>query len=394
MIAILTEQNVERSIATLGPHDLLLSPELGKLTLQRLQPRAASSSRSATTTSQAQSGPARGLRRPAPSTRNGWRARAAAGMAPTPLLAVQVRGLGADQPRPLRGQAAVAGRRAVRHARRPRPTRAAWPPAATTRAPTTAWCRGPTGENADVRPAGQALGPELHARRPRPARRLQRPQRLQREAEPQPALAGPERHGMAQLPAGGRTARRSSRKSTTRYGTTSTTSPTGSPRPTCPATASIGRCMPRAIPVPSWRSSCAPPSQVGRRSRACRSAATESCVHRPDGAETRPRSRRPCSRRNTRRNTRTRRAGRRITRTTFACAASSTSWTTSTFPTSGYMLSGETVFKLDHANLDGRQPPAIGSAAPSKRSAGPDLRPQHLRTARRRQGVRRSVLDR
>ena len=32
MIAILTEQNVERSIATLGPHDLLLTPELGKLT--------------------------------------------------------------------------------------------------------------------------------------------------------------------------------------------------------------------------------------------------------------------------------------------------------------------------------------------------------------------------
>ncbi|MEP6504987.1 MAG: patatin-like phospholipase family protein [Betaproteobacteria bacterium] len=32
MIAILTEQNVERSIATLKPHDLLLNPELGKLT--------------------------------------------------------------------------------------------------------------------------------------------------------------------------------------------------------------------------------------------------------------------------------------------------------------------------------------------------------------------------
>ena len=32
MIAILTEQNVERSIATLQPHDLLLSPDLGKLT--------------------------------------------------------------------------------------------------------------------------------------------------------------------------------------------------------------------------------------------------------------------------------------------------------------------------------------------------------------------------
>ena len=32
MIAILTEQNVERSIATLGPHDLLLAPDLGKLT--------------------------------------------------------------------------------------------------------------------------------------------------------------------------------------------------------------------------------------------------------------------------------------------------------------------------------------------------------------------------
>ena len=32
MIAILTEQNVERSIATLGPHDLLLTPDLGKLT--------------------------------------------------------------------------------------------------------------------------------------------------------------------------------------------------------------------------------------------------------------------------------------------------------------------------------------------------------------------------
>ena len=32
MIAILTEQNVERSIATLGPHDLLLNPDLGTLT--------------------------------------------------------------------------------------------------------------------------------------------------------------------------------------------------------------------------------------------------------------------------------------------------------------------------------------------------------------------------
>lgn len=32
MIAILTEQNVERSIATLRPHDLLLDPDLGKLT--------------------------------------------------------------------------------------------------------------------------------------------------------------------------------------------------------------------------------------------------------------------------------------------------------------------------------------------------------------------------
>jgi NTE family protein len=32
MIAILTEQNVERSIATLGPHDVLLDPVLGKLT--------------------------------------------------------------------------------------------------------------------------------------------------------------------------------------------------------------------------------------------------------------------------------------------------------------------------------------------------------------------------
>jgi NTE family protein len=32
MIAILTEQNVERSIATLGPRDLLLDPDLGKLT--------------------------------------------------------------------------------------------------------------------------------------------------------------------------------------------------------------------------------------------------------------------------------------------------------------------------------------------------------------------------
>jgi len=32
MIAILTEQNVDRSIATLGPHDLLLKPDLGKLT--------------------------------------------------------------------------------------------------------------------------------------------------------------------------------------------------------------------------------------------------------------------------------------------------------------------------------------------------------------------------
>ena len=32
MIAILTEQNVERSIATLAPHDLLLNPDLGKLT--------------------------------------------------------------------------------------------------------------------------------------------------------------------------------------------------------------------------------------------------------------------------------------------------------------------------------------------------------------------------
>ena len=32
MIAILTEQNVERSIATLGPHDVLLDPALGKLT--------------------------------------------------------------------------------------------------------------------------------------------------------------------------------------------------------------------------------------------------------------------------------------------------------------------------------------------------------------------------
>ena len=41
MIAILTEQNVERSIATLAPHDLLLDPDLGKLTSGDFAPRAA-----------------------------------------------------------------------------------------------------------------------------------------------------------------------------------------------------------------------------------------------------------------------------------------------------------------------------------------------------------------
>jgi NTE family protein len=91
MLAILTEQNVERSIATLGPHDLLLDPDLGKLTSGDFG-RGADLIKAGEDFAQSQADRLAPYAVPAPEYAR-WLARHAQPvMEPTPLVAVQFDG--------------------------------------------------------------------------------------------------------------------------------------------------------------------------------------------------------------------------------------------------------------------------------------------------------------
>jgi NTE family protein len=91
MIAILTEQNVERSIATLKPHDLLLNPGLGKLTSGDFG-RGSELIKVGEDFAQSQSARLAAYAAPAPEYAQ-WLARhLQQPMEPTPLVAVQFEG--------------------------------------------------------------------------------------------------------------------------------------------------------------------------------------------------------------------------------------------------------------------------------------------------------------
>ena len=91
MIAILTEQNVERSIATLKPADLLLAPDLGKLTSSDFS-RVAELIKIGDDYAEAQSPHLAAYASPAPEYAQWAAAHAQPAMEPTPLLAVQFEG--------------------------------------------------------------------------------------------------------------------------------------------------------------------------------------------------------------------------------------------------------------------------------------------------------------
>ena len=227
----------------------------------------------------------------------------------------------------------------------------------------------------DVRPAGQALGPELPARRPRPARRLQRPQRLRRQAEPQPPLAHRERHRVAQLRADRRAAgdllgdlppavpqhRRHLRLVRRRLRVGRPPAPLGLRREDGTEIAQFLRSTGQVgldLGLP-----------FGRLRRAARRLPAPDDVDHADAAVGGhgPARRRP-------------RSGRR---TACACAASSTSWTTSTSrPAATACRRGR-----------GRHAAAAAQRAHGARLArgdgGRHLRAQHLRAARRGEDVGR-----
>ena len=91
MIAILTEQNVERSIATLKPGDLLLGPDLGKLTSGDFG-RAAELIKIGDDYAQAQAARLEAYATPAPEYAQWLAAHVQQAMEPTPLLAVKFEG--------------------------------------------------------------------------------------------------------------------------------------------------------------------------------------------------------------------------------------------------------------------------------------------------------------
>ncbi len=91
MIAILIEQNVERSIATLGPHDLLLGPDLGKLTSSDFG-RAAELIKIGDDYAQTQAAKLEAYAAPAPEYAQWLAAHVQQPMEPTPLLAVKFEG--------------------------------------------------------------------------------------------------------------------------------------------------------------------------------------------------------------------------------------------------------------------------------------------------------------
>ena len=91
MIAILTEQNVERSIATLKPQDLLLAPDLGKLTSSDFS-RVGELIRIGDDYTQAQAARLAAYAAPAPEYAQWLAQHAQPPMAPTPLVAVQFEG--------------------------------------------------------------------------------------------------------------------------------------------------------------------------------------------------------------------------------------------------------------------------------------------------------------
>jgi NTE family protein len=172
MINILTEQNVQRSLATLRPRDVLIAPawaaELGRLRPRHdLHPPAR---------------PEREAQRPlAPLALAATDQVYAAWRAGSPRRPMPMRQRGASS-RAARDQPGTAARRCPGKPARNSPS---MPPRRARRrrlaaggdyvcAPTTCWCRAQaTGwRRPGVRPGGQALGPELPAHGPGPQHRL------------------------------------------------------------------------------------------------------------------------------------------------------------------------------------------------------------------------------
>jgi NTE family protein len=91
MIAILTEQNVERSIATLKPHDLLLNPDLGRLTSGDFA-RAAELIQVGDDFASSQAARLQPYQSPAPEYAQWFAQHVQAPMEPTPLASVQFEG--------------------------------------------------------------------------------------------------------------------------------------------------------------------------------------------------------------------------------------------------------------------------------------------------------------
>ncbi len=91
MIAILTEQNVERSIATLKPHDLLLNPDLGKLTSGDFA-RAVELIKAGDDFAASQATRLQAYQAPAPEYAQWFAQHVRAPMAPPPLASVQFEG--------------------------------------------------------------------------------------------------------------------------------------------------------------------------------------------------------------------------------------------------------------------------------------------------------------
>ena len=91
MITILTDQNVERSLASLAPHDLLLNPDLGKLSSSDFG-SVAQLIKVGDDYAQSQSARLEAYAIPAPAYAQWLAQHAQPGMAPTPLLAVKFDG--------------------------------------------------------------------------------------------------------------------------------------------------------------------------------------------------------------------------------------------------------------------------------------------------------------
>ena len=91
MIAILTEQNVERSLATLAPRDLLLNPDLGKLASSDFG-RAPELIKAGEDYAQSQADRLASYAAPAADYAQWFARHVQPGMEPTPLLAVQFEG--------------------------------------------------------------------------------------------------------------------------------------------------------------------------------------------------------------------------------------------------------------------------------------------------------------